>query len=281
MTRAPKRLYTFVLLFILSLAACQPGDLAFLPPPSEAPVTPTAAPLPTTTRVWFPASATPSPRPAVVQTPTPDWFASVGRISATDDFSRAELWDTAVSDQGSATVRNGQLTLAVQPGVYLISLQKENLLSDFYAEITARPSLCKGEDSYGLLARANAFTYYRFAVVCNGTVRAERVSVNQRSVLYPPGPSGDAPPGAPAEVRIGVWAVGREMRFFLNDHYQFTILDTNLAAGTLGIFARSSGSTPVTVSFSDLVVKTVSYISPTPSLTPTRTPIPTVPTIRK
>lgn len=276
-----KNLYALVVMFLLSLGACQPGDLAFLPPPSEAPVTPTPAPSPTGTTVWFPPSITPSPHPLVTQQPTPDWFASVGRVSATDDFIQGSLWDTAVSDDGSATVNAGQLTLAVQPGVYLVSLQKELLLADFYAEITARPSLCRGEDSYGLLVRANAFTYYRFAVVCNGTVRAERVSVNQRSILYPPEPSGDAPPGAPAEVRIGVWAVGSEMRFFLNGQYQFTILDTNLAFGTLGVYARSTGGTPVTVSFSDLVVHSVAYVSPTPSLTPTRTPIPTIPTVRK
>jgi hypothetical protein len=205
----------------------------------------------------------------------------VGRISATDDFGQASRWDTAVSNQGSAAISGGQLTLAVQPGVYLISLQRELQVSDFYAEITARPSLCRGEDNYGLLVRANAATYYRFAVVCNGTVRAERVSGSQRTALQPPVPSGDAPPGAPAEVRLGVWAVGRELRFFLNGNYQFTIQDTNLAVGTLGVFARSTGDTPVTVSFSDLVLRTVSYVSPTPSLTPTKTPIPTVPTVRK
>lgn len=270
-----------LLLALLLLAACQPGDLAFLPPPSESPVTPTATPTPTSTRVWFPPSATPSPLPPVTPLSTPDWLAGVGSVTATDDFSQPGRWDTAVSDQGSATLENSGLTLAVQPGVYLISLHGELLLSDFYAEVTARPSLCRGEDSYGLLVRANAFTSYRFAVVCNGHVRAERVSINQRMVLQPPVPSGDAPPGAPAEVRLGIWAVGREMRFFLNGHYQFTIQDASLNAGTLGVFVRAAGDTPVTVSFSDLVVRAVSYVSPTPSLTPTKTPIPTVPTPRK
>jgi hypothetical protein len=214
-------------------------------------------------------------------TPTPDWLADVGLVAATDDFGRAGRWDTAASEQGRATIQNGELTLAVQPGIYLLSLQKELLLSDFYAEITARPSLCRGEDSYGLLVRANAFAYYRFALICNGTLRVERVSGGQRTVLQPPVPSGDAPPGAPAEVRIGVWAAGSEMRFFLNGRYQFTIQDASLKAGTLGVFVRSSGETPVTVSFSNLVVRSVSYVSPTPSLTPTRTPIPTIPTLRK
>ena len=88
-------------------------------------------------------------------------------------------------------------------------------------------------------------------------------------------PSGDAPSAAPARVKLGVWVVGSEMRFFLNDNYQFSAHDHFLYAGTLGFFAYASGMTPITVSFSDLSVYSVAYISPTPSLTPSRTPIPT------
>lgn len=271
----------YLLLAILWLAACRAEDFAFLPPPGEIPATVTSVPSPTGTRVWFPPSATPAPLPTIHLQPTPDWLVGVGDIAIADDFSRAGRWDTASSEQGGAVLEGSQLTLAVQPKVYLLSLQRELTLSDFYAEITARPSLCRGEDQYGILARASALAYYRFAIVCNGTVRAERVGGNQRVVLQPPVPSGDAPPGAPAEVRIGLWAAGRELRFFLNGHYQFTIQDASLPGGTLGVFVRSSGDTPVTVSFSDLTVRHVSYISPTPNPTPTKTPIPTLPTLRK
>ena len=275
-----KRVYPLMLL-TLALIACQPGGLPLLPPPTVPTEGLTPEPSHTPTPIWFPPTATPTLLPVRTATSTPDWLAGVGGVLATDDFSRASLWNTGASQQGRAAVQSGQLTLAVQPGVYLISLQKELLLSDFYAEVTARPSLCRGEDSYGLLVRAGATAYYRFALVCNGTVRAERVGGNQRITLQPPISSGDAPPGAPAEVRLAVWAVGREMRFFLNGRYQFTIQDASLTSGTLGVFARSTGETPVTVSFSDLIVRNVSYVSPTPSLTPTRTPVPTIPTLRK
>jgi hypothetical protein len=270
-----------VVLFSLALGACQPGGLPLLPPPALPTETSTPTPSLTPTRIWFPPTATSTPRPLRTVTPTPDWLAGVGMVVATDDFSCPGQWDTAVSEQGRATLQDGELTLAVQPGIYLFSLQKELLLSDFYAEITTRPSLCRGEDAYGFLVRANAVAYYRFALICNGTLRVERVSGGQRTILQPPVPSGDAPPGAPADVRLGVWAVGSEMRFFLNGRYQFTIQDASLKTGTLGVFVRANGATPVTVSFSNLVVRRVSYVSHTPSLTPTRTPIPTIPTLRK
>jgi hypothetical protein len=86
--------------------------------------------------------------------------------------------------------------------------------------------------------------------------------------------SGDAPFGAPAHVKLGFWAVGNEMRAFLNDSYQFTIRDALFHSGTLGFFIYASGKTPVTVSFSDLSVYSVAYIPPTASATPTRTPKP-------
>jgi hypothetical protein len=150
------------------------------------------------------------------------------------------------------------LTLAAKPGEYMLSLRGEPVLGDFYVEVTARPSLCRGTDDYGVLVRATAVAYYRFALECNGTVRAERAvytRIEEEHPLQEPLPSGDAPPGAPGQVRIGVWAVGDELRLFLNDRFQFSIVDANYASGLVGVFARSTGETAVTVSFSELSVR--------------------------
>lgn len=223
---------------------------------------PTPTPLQTPTPVWFPATATPSPQPIRTQFPTPEMLTGLGVVLASDDFS-SRTWTTASSNQGSASISRNRLTLAVQPGMYMISLKEDLFADNFYAEITARPSLCRGADEYGFLVRANAVTYYRFSLTCNGQAHAERISVTERHDLHEPVLSGDAPPGAPGEVRIGVWAAGPEMRLFLNGRYQFSITDFNLSAGTVGVFARASGSTPVTVTFSDLVVRYVDYIPPT------------------
>lgn len=233
--------------------------------PTATPAPPSPTPLQTPTITWFPATATFTPQPIPTYLPTPQRLVGLGGVIAADDFSSPSAWNTANSEQGAASVERNRLTLSVQPGVYLISLNKDIVASDFYAEITARPSLCRADDEYGLLVRANPVTYYRFSLTCNGLAHAERVSVAERHVLHEPVPSGDAPRGAPGEVRIGVWAAGPELRFFLNDRYQFSAADFNLASGAVGVFVRAAGDTPVTVAFSDLLVRSVHYTPPTPT----------------
>jgi len=243
----------------MMLTAC--SSLVAASPTSE-PQPPTSTPLQAPTIDWFPPTATQTARPVATQLPTQDWSPGVGDVIATDDFSDVSTWNTAISDSGSAIIERGHLTIAVNPGVYLHSLQQNLVLGDFYAELTARPSLCRGEDSYGMLVRASAASYYRFSLYCNGTASVERISRFERHVLHDPVSSGDVPPGAPGEVRIGIWADGTELRFFLNDRYQFSVDDMNLPSGTVGVFALSSGDTPVTVIFSDLVVRAVEYMPP-------------------
>ena len=116
--------------------------------------------------------------------------------------------------------------------------------------------------------RANAVAYHRFSLTCNGNAFAERISIGKRDVLQAPLPSGDVPRGAPGEVRIGVWAVGSEMRLFLNGRYQFSVNNSNYPSGTIGVFVNSAGDTPVIISFSRLTIQQVDYTLPT------KTPLP-------
>ena len=227
------------------------------------PVTDTSPP-PTPTIIWFPPSATPPPHVLPTKDPTPEQKPGVGSALLTDNFSSGADWNTASSDDATIDVSNNQLTIAVQPGIYAVSLRQNVSFDNFYAEVTARPSLCRAGDEYGLLFRApNNVAYYRFVLSCNGTDHVERWSVKTPHLLQPATPSSDVPPGAPAEVRLGVWAVGSEFHFFLNDRYQFSVIDKNYKAGMLGVFATSTGTTPVTIAFSDLVVYDVTYSLPT------------------
>jgi hypothetical protein len=88
------------------------------------------------------------------------------------------------------------------------------------------------------------------------------MSNGTKLTLQQPLASGDVPPGAPGEVRIGVWAVGREMRLFLNGRFQFTVIEPGYPRGTLGVFVNSAGDSPLVVSFSNLVVQNVAYTPP-------------------
>lgn len=259
------------------LAACsgisQSPTLTLPPTATGRPSAGTATP----TVVWFPPTETPTPFPTQVAIPTPEGRPGLGEVIFIDNFDQPEFWDTAESNTASAIIDRNRLTLAVnQPRVAVVSLRKEPRLGDFYAEMTADLSLCRAKDQYGLLLRIlSDGDYYRYAINCSGQVRLERVRSGQPYPLQDWLPSGDAPPGAPAEVKMGVWAVGSEMRFFLNDRYQFTVRDPLFRQGTLGVFVKSEDASPVTVSFSELIVYAVSYASPTPTATPSRTPTPT------
>jgi len=257
------------LLFIgfLTLTACLPLESI---PATETPI-PTNTTVPTATIVWFPPSATPT-LSALSATnaaaPTAEMDLGIGAKILTDDFSDEILWDTAVSDQASAAISRNRLSLVAQPGVYLASLRRDIVFRDFYAEISARPSLCRGDDNYGLIVRATGTYFYRFVLSCNRMISVERINSGTKLVIFEPALSGDAPAGPPGEVKIGIWAVGNEMRLFLNDRFQFSIIDKSFPNGILGVFVRSAGDTSTSVTFSDLSVYEVNYIAPT------RTPSP-------
>ncbi len=259
-----KFLYLFILLGFALLTACLPADATL---PTTTPL-PSETPLPTATVVWFPPSATPTTRTIATGTPTPQMNPGVGDAILTDDFSDAALWDVAVSDQGSAAVSRNRLTIVVQPGVYLASMRRSLVIENFFAEINAQTNLCRGEDNYGLILRAQGSSFYRFVLSCNGFVHVERIKNGTKLIIFEAVPSGDAPLGAPGQVKIGIWAVGAEMRLFLNDRFQFSINDKSFPSGGFGVFARSQGETPVTVTFSEMTVYVVNFTAPT------RTPSP-------
>ena len=239
----------------------------------------TASPLPTDTTtpttVWFPATVTPTPFPTRVLLPTEEQLIGLDELLLSDQFKESTLWTTGVDESASAVIESGRIILTAGPKSSILSLRTEPVLTDFYAEINVRLSLCRGTDAYGLLLRAtSARDYYRLAVNCNGQARAERVRNGQVIALQDWLPSGDAPLGPPGEVKLGAWAAGSELRFFLNDHHLFSVFDPVFPNGTLGVYIVSGGTTEMAVSFSDLSISLVSYASPTPSSTPSHTPTP-------
>jgi hypothetical protein len=246
------------------LNACLPLDST---PATETPL-PSDTPPPSPTIVWFPPSATPTLNPIPTYTATPEMSPGIGALLLRDNFTDVDVWDTVSSNQASILLQNRQLTLAVEPGVSIASLRRDVTLGNFYAELTARLGLCRADDAYGLLVRVVGNSFYRFTLSCNGLITVERIKSGERLTLLEPTASGDVPLGPPGEVEIGLWAVGGEMRLFLNGRFQFSIREPTFPSGVFGVFAQSKGDTPVTIAFSDLVVYDVEYIPPT------RTPLP-------
>ena len=245
-----------LLLCGLLLTAC--ASLFPEPLGTATPRPPTATPVRSPTPVWFPATETPTPRALTLPSGTPDWRPGLGSEIRVDNFSDEDSWDTFESDDGIASLVDNSLILSAAPEVYLFSLNQDLTLTDFHVEVTARVNICRGADEYGLLVRAIPRVYYRFAVTCDGEVRAERIAGSERLILKQPYHTNNVR-GAPSEVRLAVWVFKNELRFFLNDIYQFSVSDNNLSSGSIGFFVRSAGATPVTVAFTDLVIQKLNY----------------------
>ncbi len=225
-----------------------------LPPTETATITPTV----TATIDWFPATATPTPRPTQVIEPTPEMRPGVGSLLVDDLISTGSQWQTGRFSAGNITLVNDSLTIAIQqPKASLLSLETKNILRNFYLETNVNIGLCKSNDVYGLVVRAiSEYNYYRFLVDCQGYARAERVRDGATTLMQDWTPTG-LPPGAPLDVSLGIWVVGSEMRLFANNAYIFSVKDPVFTEGTVGIFARADGDSPVTVRFSEMTVSSV------------------------
>jgi hypothetical protein len=249
----------WIMALSLLLTSCLPisSSPTLSPSPTLIP-SPTATLTPTV--VWFPPTPTHTPFPTSTPLPpTPEQRPGLGEIIFEDDFSSAEAWALSVTAKGSVALGKNKLTIAIaSPKSYLSSIRSRPAVGDFYAEITASPNLCRGADEYGLLIRVmSEQNYYRFSVSCDGQTRLDRVYHGQASSPQPWMLGSRIPIGSPSSSRLAVWAVANEMRFFINDEYQFTVRDPLLASGTFGVFARSAGGSAVTVNFSNLVVREI------------------------
>ena len=241
--------------FAWLLGACLPVT-PVAPAPSD---TPTTAPTATATILWFPPTPTHTPLPAATASPTAALLPGTGDSLLVDDFSQAGHWQSGDIGHGTISLAGNELSLVLnQPKGYLYSYRDGPILGDFYAEITASPSLCAGLDEYGLLVRYNSpWDFYRFSLSCNGQTRLDKLVGGTASSPQPWLGSASVPSAAPSTSRLGVWAAGSELRFFINGEYQFGVSDRGLSQGSIGVFVRSSGDNAVTVSFSDLVISEV------------------------
>lgn len=232
------------------LAAC------LVAPQPELPTeTPEASPTATETPVWFPPTPTASPFPTAVVSPTADLRVGVGELLVEDDFSDAALWSTSTDNNAAASISNGRLNLSLKSTKsYLITTRITPSFMDFYAEVTASPNFCHGEDEYGLIVRSLDGNHYRFALSCDGRAKVDRYYNNSLSRQAGWVTSGAIPALAPSTSKLAVWAGGGQMHFFVNDFYLFTITDSLLYKGNIGVFVHTSGEDDASVSFSNLKV---------------------------
>ena len=221
------------------------------PPSATAP--PTALPAaPTATIQWFLPTSTPTILPSPTVLPTPDPHTGLGPAVLADGFIPGSPWQAGKFPGGTVRLASGELVLAVTAAKgSLASIRSAPVLGDFYAEVSASPSLCRGGDEYGLIFRqAGSASYYRWVLTCDGQERLEQV---QNGVLTPLQKSIPRA-GPPVPSQLAVRAEGSQLTFYINAIFQFSARDSAFASGSLGVFARAAGDTPLTVSFSGLSI---------------------------
>lgn len=244
------------MLCLLGLVSCAaPASIPAEPLPTET-IQPSETP--TATIVWFPPTATFTPLPST----TPnldveiDIQAPFGEVVFQDNYDEPELWTSGKMSAGSIAFGKNELSLGISEAKgYLYSIRQGTLLSDFYLEVTVNPSICRAEDEYGILFRMTSeIDFFRFGLTCRGEARVDRILAGNAASLQPPTLNGSIPPGAPSSSRLAIWANGREMRFYVNGDYLFTVRDSSLLSGGIGVYTRAAGNEAMTVNFSDLVV---------------------------
>ena len=254
--RTPGLFLLVALGVIFLLSSCAPTTIV-----EEPTLQPTSTPenTATPTIVWFPPTSTPTILPTRVITPTPIMNTGIGEILYSDLLADSTGWETGQNNIGAIAYDDGGLTLAVSaPTSTLTSLRTDVILNNFYLEVTAKPNLCRDEDAYGVMVRSNSrFNTYRFVIACNGMIRVERLKNGEVVLLQNWKRSGQLPFGAPLSVRLGIWAYGKELRFFINDVYQFSTTDPVWSSGQVGFFARSNDETAVSVSFTEFEVRQI------------------------
>ncbi|MCL4258081.1 MAG: hypothetical protein KJZ53_06080 [Anaerolineales bacterium] len=240
---------------LLAAAALLAGCIMpqVMEPTAEPELEPTATA--TETPVWFPATPTPSPFPTPVVNPTADMRPGIGQLLLEDDFSDAVFWPTSTNADGSAQISNGRMNLVLNATrSYLFSTRNSPIFGDFYAEITATTNFCNVDDEYGLLVRALDGNHFRFALSCDGRAKVDRFHSGSLSRQAGWVSSGTIPSIAPGTSRLGVWAAGSQLHFFVNDIYLFSVTDSLLFQGAVGVYVHTSSDRDVSVSFSSLKV---------------------------
>ncbi len=232
-------------------------------PPPPSPVPPSITPSPT---ISFPtliptATITPEPSP----TPTPDIIAGLAGLLLQDKFDQDRGWESPQVDYGGSGIVDGRFSLAVrQPSIFLIAIEPSLLVGDFLFEVSVRSDLCTLDDEYGILFRINPDSeHYRFTLTCDGEARVSRTFGGSEAALIPKTRTNAVFDGLLVENRLGVLAVGEDLRFFINGIEVFSVRDTTSSVGKLGFIVRSRRGGQTTASFDDLAVYAL-LSTPTP-----------------
>lgn len=215
------------------------------PPTAEPTETSTSSPTATDIPTETP---TPDFTPTETVPATPDPDENLGGIRFEEKFDGGSGWGWTYIEEGVVTfgIDSGGVLATFQDSNqgWRISLGPDNFSAgDQRAQLTVRALICGDQDEWGFLFRSaftedEKFNGYIFKLNCAGQVRVEKLVENQSSVLLGWVPVEGVKTGAGGENTLMIWALGEEMRFYVNDVYVDTLIDSTYQSGEYGIFAQ-------------------------------------------
>ena len=263
-----KKLIPVLIILSLALSACG----SFLPGRAEEDVTDSdmatrvAELLSTmttpTTEMVFPPTPTATAAPALPET---DPARKLGNPSNADPLDSYEkwAWPTGSDDYLKVNFKDGYLEmtgLTTMAGWRLPMISQQ---TNSYIELTVNSGACQGKDSYGIIFRVPVFKEptqgYLYEVTCDGYLRLWEWNGNARpkgeaEVLINWKESMDIKAGANQVNRLGVMAVGKSLRIYVNGIPQGEVSDSTYPAGFFGAFVRSVTTSKYTVKFDEMKV---------------------------
>ncbi|MEI7988247.1 MAG: hypothetical protein WCI88_04345 [Chloroflexota bacterium] len=259
---SPKR---YIVIFLITLgtfylSACTTVKSTPNPIIPSITLSPTKIPrmVPSATIEWF--LPTPTTRPIKIPTsmPTQNLRPEIGDLIFEENFISTQDWSgISHTTNGSISLSDNHLNIVIStPKTTLISLYGTPISKNYYLETTANTNICGGSDEFGLLLRIRSMiNMIRFSLACDG--KAQIVRIVDGSITYPKSwmTFGAIPIGAPGVAKISIWAKDKEIRFFVNDQYLFTMQDPAPTGGQIGVYAHSANDSIISVNFSNLVVK--------------------------
>jgi hypothetical protein len=247
--------------------------LASVPAVTQLPTQAIIQPQATATQVAAPPAATNTPTPVIqtspsatsqatptgvlntaTATPPPtsnaaDPRGTLGTPTRADTFENNQFWFPFSDDHTKISIANGSLGMtAINPDGWTGWTLTSPAITDFYLEITAKPTACDGLDSYGPILRSPDATHgYLFAVSCDGQYRFEKVDGNNFSDLIKWTANPAIKKGADQSNRLGVMAKGSQFTLFVNGTQVDQVSDSSYGSGVFGLFISSFKTANFTV----------------------------------
>ena len=200
---------------------------------------------------------------ATSERPETDPARKLGAPTGSDPFDSAEkwAWPTGSDDFLKVNFNGGFMEMTGLTSMAGWRLPLISQQTNTYIELTVNSGACQGKDSYGIIFRVPVFKEptqgYLYEVTCDGYLRLWEWNGNAKpkgeaEILINWKESMDIKSGANQVNRLGVMAVGKTLRIFVNGIPQGEVSDSTYPAGFFGTFVRSVTTSKYMVKFDEM-----------------------------